>query len=394
MEKSLQQLCENGTLESIKEYAKRRSMCRRIADEYDGLKIAIKHGRLPIVKYICEEWELDLANPYDKYTKRPYERTFQSIRYSHKLKWCKELLAYLLEHTTLKSEKWYCNYVLETAVSCKYTDLIKYVYKNKLASTYTADNALKDIYEKNNIELVKWICKNKLASSRAINKVLDGAAQKNDFGFVKWLCEEGNATPLDSAALSKTSSKEIIAYLCDKGSDPSPHFKEMMRNSYSIQDVEHLRDTYNIDIAQYGGAAIVGAAAKCNLRLIQWLVDNGADPTYEDNQAVVEACKCGYNTSLEVIQYLCKVGCDPACRDSICLSIAVKNSPFDVVQWLSTQPNVKIFGKQNDALWAAIEAKHCGRVSGRLEVLALVYGQICYEYIKMKRLLGDLSSYR
>ena len=76
---------------------------------------------------------------------------------------------------------------------------------------------------------------------------------------------------------------------------------------------------------------ILGRKYKITAKIIQKLIDEGADPNANNNHALRWAAKNGH---LEVVKVLINSGADPKANNSLALSLAAENGHFKVIKLL------------------------------------------------------------
>lgn len=130
----------------------------------------------------------------------------------------------------------------------------------------------------------------KLSTKISVKKSLINACLDEDFESIKKLIKsgtnpnksskDGNTTPL--IIISQKGNLKILKYLLDNGADPNKTDK-------------------------YGYTPLVEACIKQDSKIIKYLLENGADVGASNNLALIESCKRG---DLKIIKLLIKYGAD------------------------------------------------------------------------------------
>ena len=100
--------------------------------------------------------------------------------------------------------------------------------------------------------------------------------------------------------------------------------------------------------------ALIYASINAHLLVVQYLVENGADITVEDNGALIYASENGH---LPVVKYLVEHGANITAQNNYALRWASKNGHLSVVKYL-TEHGADIHAKNNDALIIATQYGH------------------------------------
>jgi hypothetical protein len=145
------------------------------------------------------------------------------------------------------------------------------------------------------------------------------------------------------------SSKDILAFL-----NYGPWIREV-----SLPEGQTLYTNPGTPVRYKAHKIILGSRREITLDVIKELVEEGADPTTDNNYPIGWMASKG---NLEIVKYLMSVGCDPTVNDNHTIKFAAYNGHLETVKYL-VSVGCDPTADNNFALrWAAVE--------GHLDVVA------------------------
>ena len=128
--------------------------------------------------------------------------------------------------------------------------------------------------------------------------------------------------------------------------------------------IAKINELYDTDITSYRGrdiditandnSAIIWASENGHLKVVKYLVSQGADVTADDNYAVQLASENGH---LEIVKYLVRHGADVTANNNYAVVWASTNGYLEVVKYLVSQ-GANVISGDNYAVQQASENEH------------------------------------
>ncbi len=131
-----------------------------------------------------------------------------------------------------------------------------------------------------------------------------------------------------------------------------------------LQILRFFVQTGNVDLHVYDDFFLRQAAEKGHMAVVNWLLEQGADPDAREGAAVIGAAETG---QFEIMKRLLDYGADFSVCAENTLDAAARNGHLTVVSWLLEHKREECKGGMEDAFLAACSGGHVPVVEALLE---------------------------
>ncbi len=224
------------------------------------------------------------------------------------------------------------NLVLVKAVEDNNLDLVKILFETGADVTFVSGKCLLKASTNNNLDLIKFLVDN---GADANNRgAIVNAAIRGHLGILQYMfdTEPDNLSYVNEALYYASSYPrlDIIKFLVECGADivKDPSIINHALTNYCFDNVYYLVDSGAI-VDVHNEQAILWAASHAGVKMIQFLIDHGADV----RTTGVFSNACAHNT-LEVIQFLYDYGADFMENEYYPFFAACRRADLDIVRYL------------------------------------------------------------
>lgn len=312
----------------------------------EALKKAIQKGKFETVKLLVEKGakitnrELKLAIEYNNY--QIFKLLFDSCG-------CDNCNLY----------DYFC-----FAIKKGNIEIVKLLLKRGIDIKNKLPFILYDACLKGDPEIIKLLIEEGADFTVKDNYPLTWAIRNNQIDIVELLIQKGvDVTVNDNKAIISAcygNNIEIAKLLLKAGADPTAQkckafFNVLLYTSTNIEMLSILKEACTKDITYYYNLAILDAIGDNDTRLVEYLINSGANVTTNNNACIMRAIDKKVN--IDIIRLIIKAGAEININNSYPLRSAVLQNRLDVVKEL-INAGADVTANDNEALITACKNKN------------------------------------
>lgn len=322
--------------------------------EPELLNDAAERGYLDIVKYLFDNGAV---------VDSLYDRSLRLAATNNHL----DVVKYLVEKGTNVNH--HNCIALSNAITLDNVDVVKYLVKNGADLDLYGPGFLNSASSSGHLDIVKVLVENGV-NKKSYNKAFLSACKKGHLNVVRYLVENGADIHVDNDFglnyAANNGHLDLVKYLIDKGitmnndalvnasaSGNLEIFKYLVKHGGDIhgkndQCLIVAATTIRLDILKYligkgvddnsKSRAMIGATKNGRIESVKYLVENGADIHFHDDEALFLSV---YYNNLDITEYLVENGANIKGKINLLIPIAAKNGYIDMIGYLMDIEPVK-----------------------------------------------------